>query len=48
MRKRGWALLPLVVALTLSWVWWLVRGRASYAPPTAAIEAEQFADLDVI
>ena len=44
----NYAPIALVVALALSWGWWLVRGRSSYAPPTAAIEAQQFADLEVI
>ena len=44
----NYAPVALIAALALSWVWWLVRGRASYAPPTAAIEAERFAEFEVI
>lgn len=44
----NYAPIALVAALALSGIWWLARGRASYAPPAGAVEAEQFADLDVI
>ncbi|WP_194912748.1 amino acid permease [Catenulispora rubra] len=44
----NYAPIALVGALLLSGIWWLARGRASYAPPAGAVEAEQFADLDVI
>jgi len=44
----NYAPIALVVAMALSGVWWLARGRDSYAPPAGAVEEEQFADLDVI
>jgi hypothetical protein len=44
----NYAPVALIVALALSWAWWFVKGRDSYAPPTAAIEAEQFASFEVI
>jgi len=34
--------------LVLAWVWWRLRGREGYTTPTGVIEADTFADLDVI
>jgi amino acid transporter len=48
MLNFNYAPVALAAALLLSFIWWLARGRASYAPPAGAVEAEQFADLDVI
>ncbi|NUP50605.1 MAG: amino acid permease [Catenulispora sp.] len=44
----NYAPIALGAVLLLSGIWWLARGRESYAPPAGAVEAEQFADLDVI
>jgi amino acid transporter len=44
----NYAPIALAAALLLSFFWYLARGRTNYAPPAGAVEADQFADLDVI
>jgi amino acid transporter len=44
----NYAPVALIVMLVLAWVWWMLRGREGYTTPTAVIEADTFANLDVI